>query len=154
MFRLVPPERRTVVHYHDNGVDLNDYDHWFLHATSRITGEQWAINIAGDQSAIGVPGIPWIYARHAFVKEVIAYFPLGSLEKYTVAMSQTKSLLGLDADVNIKAMEAFHAAVDPAMERKGLSWATILRKDEKDYVRHRNKVLRVGKKAIEGYKLA
>jgi hypothetical protein len=154
MFRLVQPARRTTVHYADNSVDLNDYNHWFIHATSRITGEQWAIDIAGDQFAIGVPGIPWIYARHAFVKEILAFFPLGTLEKYSAAVAQTKSLDGLEADVQMQAMAAFHATVDPAMKRKGLSWEAILRKSEKDYVRHRDKVLRVGKKAIEGFRAA
>jgi hypothetical protein len=152
MFRLkMAGRRRTVVQYSDNSVDPNDYDHWFLRVTSRITGQQWAIDIAGAQYDIDASGIPWCFAEPEYIDEILAIYPFGTIERFSVEMAKTKSLEGMSIDVQAKVMEAFHAAVDPAMGRKGLSWATILCKEDKNRVRHTNKVLKVGRTAIEAH---
>lgn len=149
MFRVNPPKRRIGIHYGYHGVDPNDYDLWIIRITSRTTGNQWAIDIAGAQYDSHVPCIPWTHACSKLIDKVLAFQPFGTLEKYAVAMAKTKSTDGLETDVQMKAMQAFHAAVDPAMEKKGLSWAAILGKDEKDYVRHRDKILKVGTRAMD-----
>jgi hypothetical protein len=46
-------------------------------------------------------------------------------------------------------MQAWHDVVDPAMKKKGMSRAAILDKPATHYTRHKEKVMKVGKKAIE-----
>jgi len=95
--------------------------------------------------------MPWAQACNDYIDKIITVKPFGTLEKYAAATAETKGVDGMEVDVQMKGMQAFHAAVDPAMQKKGLSWAAILGKEEKDYVRHRDKIIKVGKKAVDNY---
>ncbi|CAO2649189.1 Nn.00g101380.m01.CDS01 [Neocucurbitaria sp. VM-36] len=149
--RLKPIARRTVIVYEDAKVDFNDYDYWTIRITSRSTGKQTAVDICGPQYDIQLCGFDWDYLCRTYVEKILSVQPFGSLADYTAAMIDLKGLGGFEFEMGAGAMKVFHETVDPAMEKKGLTWATILGKNEKDYARHSYKVLKVGKKAIEAY---
>jgi hypothetical protein len=154
LMRIKPPSRRTVITYSIPRVDLNDYDFWSIRVTLRSTGEQWSIHVCGAQYGMRKPGSPWILFAGYKVHKVLDVKPFGTLAAYAAALTQTKGTKGLEADMQTKAMQAFHDAVDPAMAKKGLSWAKIVDKGEDDYRRHSEKVLRVGCKAMEEFVLS
>ncbi|KAF2832257.1 hypothetical protein CC86DRAFT_401024 [Ophiobolus disseminans] len=153
LFSLNPPRRGTCISYGCKAVDLHDFDHWLIRITSCATGNQWAIDIAGAQYDSHISCIPWILACPKLISRTLAVLPFGTMERYAVAMADTKGTDGVEIDVQMKAMQAFHAAIDPGMARKKLSWAVILGKDEKDYVRHRDKILKKGTKAMGDFVL-
>ncbi|KAF2031741.1 hypothetical protein EK21DRAFT_110637 [Setomelanomma holmii] len=146
-----PPKRRTVLLYANGTFDPNLYDHWLLRVTSRTTGEQFAVDISGPQYDHHVCCGPWMKVEHQFVEEVLLVKPLGTLEKFKASTAELKSTAGLEADVQAQAMVAFHAAIDIGMLKKGITWAAVLSKADEDYVRHRDKALKVGRRAIDKY---
>jgi hypothetical protein len=140
--------------YEGKKVDFNTYDHWILRITSHTSGKQWAIHVAGAQYDIMAASYNWDYMEKQYIDKVIKVQPFGALEAYTTAMTSGKSAksgVGLRIGVQAGAMLTFHAIVDMQMDRKGLTWANILGKKEVDYLRHRDKVLKVGMKAMEEY---
>jgi hypothetical protein len=48
-------------------------------------------------------------------------------------------------------MRSFHAIVDPAMAKKKLTWKNILSKPQNDFVRHADKIMGVGKRAVVAF---
>jgi hypothetical protein len=176
MVRITPPERRTVISmlrpvnhgiFNDrllNGIpllvyatsryDLNSYNHWLLRVTSRSTGKQWAIYLTGAQYDLPLPIFEWDFMQKHLINEILAVKPFGALEAYATAMtsgSNAKGTEGLMIGVQAGAMHTFHGIVDMRMEVKGLTWSSVLSKNEVDYQRHRDKVLRVGMKAMQEY---
>lgn len=149
--RQKPTARRTIIVDETGKIDHNDYDFWLMRVTSRSTGTQWAIDLSGPQYDIQFPGFRWDFLLKYFVKEVLAVVPFGTLAEYTARMIDAKGIVGLELEIGAGAMRRFHEVVDPAMEKKGLTWAIILGKEDKDYMRHGNKVLKVARNAIEAY---
>jgi hypothetical protein len=140
--------------YEGRKVDFNAYDHWILRITSHTSRKQWAIHVAGAQYDIIAVIYDWDSMQKQYIDKVIKVQPFGALEAYATAMTSgnsAKSGVGLRIGVQAGAMLTFHAIVDMQMDRKGLTWAKILGKKEVDYVRHRDKVLKVGMKAMEEY---
>jgi hypothetical protein len=134
--------------YERGRTDFNDYDFWFMRVTMRTTGRQIALNIAGLQ--FGISNVtPWETHNNAYVDKILAVKPFGTLAEFTSEVAETKGLTGMQYDISVSAMQAWHDSVDPAMEKKGLSWALIFKKFPDDFARHRDKVLKVGKKAME-----
>ena len=135
-------------------VDFNTYDHWILRITSNTSRRQWAIHVAGAQYDIRAASYNWHFMETQYIDQVLKVQPFGSLEAYATAMTSgkcAKSGVGFRIGVQAEAMIAFHAIVDWQMDRKDLTWAKILGKKEPDYVRHRNKVLKLGMKTMEEY---
>ena len=149
--RLKSPARRTVIVDESGRINCNDYDYWLMRITSRSTGKQWAVDCSGPQYDIQFPGFDWSFLLKYFAEEIQTVKPFGSLEEYTAGLIDIKGLRGLELEIGSGAMRTFHETIDPAMEKKGLTWAIILGKPENDYMRHRNKILKVGRKAIEVY---
>jgi hypothetical protein len=151
MLRIQPPMRTTLILYGENIVDFNDYEHWLIRVTSRISRKQWAIDIAGAQYGHHVSCAPWHVVLDNFIDRILLVKPFGTQEQLIKAVGEMKSVAGMEADVQAKAMEAFHTTVDPKMQKKGRTWTLILDKDEKDYARHRDMVLKVGRRALDKY---
>lgn len=151
LVRTKPPARRTIILRPDATIALNDNDHWLIRITSRTTRKQYALDISGAQHNHHIYLSPWATACSSFIAKILLVKPFGTLEKLVRDTSDLKDLAGLEAEVQADAMASFHAIVDIAMEKKGITWAAILDKDEKDYTRHRDKVLKVGRRAIEQY---
>ncbi|KAH7402116.1 hypothetical protein DE146DRAFT_455846 [Phaeosphaeria sp. MPI-PUGE-AT-0046c] len=143
--------RRSIIHYDDKRIDFNDYDFWVVRVTSRTTGQQWAIHIAGAQYYMDKPFSLWHDFTEQWVHKILAVRPFGTLERYAKAKAQTKGTVGLEADMQIQAMQAWHEAVDPAMARKSLTWQAVLGKNEPDFRRHSAKILRAGMAAVEAF---
>tara|TARA_R110002003_G_scaffold110_5_gene9293 strand:- start:6122 stop:6802 length:681 start_codon:yes stop_codon:yes gene_type:complete len=151
MLRIQSPQRTTLILYGEKVVDFNDYEHWLIRVTSRTSRKQWAIDIAGAQYGHHVYFAPWQVVLDNFIERILLVKPFGTQEQLIKAVGELKSVAGMEADVQAKAMEAFHATVDPKMQKKGHTWASILEKDEKDFVRHRDRVLKVGRSALDKY---
>lgn len=54
-------------------------------------------------------------------------------------------------DLQLRAMQAFHSTIDPAMAKKNLRWRDVRDKPQDDFVRHADKILGVGKRAVEAF---
>jgi hypothetical protein len=144
-----PDGFRVVIKYAAGRTDHNNYDFWFMRMTSRTSGKQFAFDLSGLQFGIEYVISPWESYVAINIKEILAIKPFGTLAAFTAEVAQTKGVTGMHYDVSTRAMQAWHEVVDPAMKKKGLSWAAIFKKPATDYVRHKEKVLKVGKKAIE-----
>jgi hypothetical protein len=147
--RIKPHGFRTVVMYDKNHTDFNDYDFWLMRVTSRTTGLQIAFDVTGAQYGQNYVAVPWKNHMNAYVEEILAVKPFGTLAEFAAQVAKTKGLTGMAYDISASAMQAWHKAVDPAMAKKGLTWVAMFKKPAVDYTRHSEKVLRVGKKAIE-----
>jgi hypothetical protein len=55
----------------------------------------------------------------------------------------------METAVQLGAFQTFHDAIDPAMKKKGLKWLNILFKNDADFTRHTDKILRVGNNAVK-----
>jgi hypothetical protein len=131
--------------------DFNDYDFWVFRATSRTTAQQWTIHLAGAQYGIHTPGSPWPDFETKHVYKVLAVHPFSTLRRYVEKVAATKGLVGMEFDVQKDAMKAWHAAVDPAMAKKGLKWHDVLFKSHADFTRHTAKILQKGLNAIDSF---
>ncbi|KAH7072710.1 hypothetical protein BKA63DRAFT_604409 [Paraphoma chrysanthemicola] len=151
LIRPRPTTRRTVILRPDATIVLNDNDHWLIRITLNTTGEQYALDISGAQYNHHTYLSPWSSACDTFIAKILLVKPFGTLQKYVRDISDLKDLAGLEAEVQADAMASFHGIVDIAMQNKNLTWSAILSKPEKDYIRHRDKVLRKGKHAMEEY---
>jgi hypothetical protein len=149
--RLRPEGPRTVILYENNQTDLNKYDFWLLRITSRTEGTQLACDITGLQFGHKYVAIPWEDHIGVYAKEILAVKSFGTLAEFATEVAKTKGVTGIQYDISARAMEAWHETVDAAMEKKGLSWAALINKPNADYIRHSDKVLRVGRKAIEAW---
>ncbi|KAF1920192.1 hypothetical protein BDU57DRAFT_6225 [Ampelomyces quisqualis] len=145
--------RSTTVRFTNNLMDLNDHDFWVIRATSHLTGQQWTMHLTGAQYNIHNEwcGMPWADFCKIHVHRILAIKPFGTLHKYAKTIAQTKTVKGMETDVQLQAVQAFHDAVDPAMKKKGLVWSNILFKNDDDFARHTEKILRVGNKAVQKY---
>lgn len=151
VLRLKTIHRRSVITSSATSIDVNDYDFWVLRATSRTTGQQWANHLTGAQYYIPGHVSLWNDFSEKWVRKILAVLPLGTLQRGVKAVAQTKNTLGLEADVLVGAMVAWHDAVDPAMAKKLLTWRRVLDKNEEDFKRHSEKILEKGKKAVEKF---
>ena len=141
-------DRSDVIGAVNDRTDFNLYDFWFMRVTPRCTGRPIALNIAGSQFGIQTVS-PWKTHNTTHVEKIVAVKPFGTLSGFTTEVAELKGLMGMQFDISASAMNAWHESVDPAMEKKGLSWAKILKKSPTDFERHRDKVLKVGKNAID-----
>jgi hypothetical protein len=126
-------------------------DFWCIRVTSTITQRQWAIHLSGPQYGKCEPGTNWNDFAREYIDGTFAVLPFGTLSRYTTATSQTKGMAGMNHDLAIRSMQAFHDTVDAGMTRKNLTWTDILHKSDEDFMRHADKVLRVGNKAVETF---
>jgi hypothetical protein len=130
---------------------LNSHTHWCMRVELRTTGRETSLDLSGVQYGMIQPDMPWESHSSFFVNEVLATKPLGTLAKYAGDLAKTKGTEGLRFEVAAGAMDAWHNTVDAAMEKKGLTWADVLGKDEEAYDRHTKKILSVGTKAMQKY---
>ncbi|KAL1793184.1 hypothetical protein ACET3X_008166 [Alternaria dauci] len=133
-------------------LDLAHYqNHWCMRVTSPSTGKQTALDITGVQYGISHGDMPWESQLEFFVERIHAVKPFGTLEQFAEEMATFKGTEGLEYDVAAGAIKAWHQAVDPAMERKGVTWADILQKPEAGFERHTGRIIGVGTKAMQKY---
>jgi hypothetical protein len=110
LIRIKPPSRRTVITYSTRCIDLNDYDFWTIRVTLLFTGEQWSIHLCGPQYGMRRPGSLWVLFEGYKIYKILDVKPLGTLAAHAAVLAQTKGTDGLKADMQIKAMQAFHDA--------------------------------------------
>jgi hypothetical protein len=149
--RIQPPKRRKVLTYSNALFDLNDYDFWVLRATSRTTAQQWTIHLCGAQYGIHTTSSLWPDFMKKFVYKILAIKPFGTIERYMTAVSKLKSTEAMEFELQSEAMRAVHSAIDPVMQKKGLTWCDVLLKPDADLARHSDKILRVGYRAVDAY---
>lgn len=150
-FHLAPNHLTTSLLTGQTHIQPSTHPLWCIRVTSTLTQRQWAIHLSGPQYGKLEPATDWLDFARQFIATDSEFLvlPFGSLAKYIAAMSKSKGVEGMRCDLSAGAMRAFHRTVDGAMSRKKLSWTKVMRKSDEDFMRHADKILRVGNKAVE-----
>ncbi|KAH3916188.1 hypothetical protein HBH56_069970 [Parastagonospora nodorum] len=152
-FRLDPSHPTTSLLTGQTHTQPCTHPLWCLRVTSTLTHRQWAIHLSGPQYAKLEPATDWLDFARSYIAPDSEFLvlPFGSLARYTAAVSKTKGVDGMRCDLSAGGMQAFHDTVDKAMGRKNLSWTKVMRKSDEDFMRHADKILRVGNRAVEAW---
>jgi hypothetical protein len=153
LIRLKPQHARTLLvnPYSSLTSDLTTRDVWVFRMTSTVTQRTWALHLSGAQYHKPDIATFWDDFVHDHVACILSTKPLGTLSHFSHFQAQTKTLAGMQYDLQIRAMRSFHATVDPAMAKKKLTWKDVLSKPQDDFVRHADKIMRVGKRAVVAF---
>jgi hypothetical protein len=131
--------------------DLTKLDVWVFRMTSTVTQRTWALHLSGAQYHKPEIATFWDDFVHDHVASILSTKPLGTLSHFARSQAQTKTLSGMQHDLQLRAMRSFHATVDPAMAKKKLTWKDVLSKPQDDFVRHADKIMGVGKRAVVAF---